>query len=330
MSTDRRDDQDSPNPNGGEEDSAEPADNVEEYNFGEKEYLGYWVLRNREQFGGQPISRSVFWKLCCLTDRHLIDEYDLDIAFPRHWYKYGEVGEAHSLERNFFDAPKARFWQGQEYHSKEIPETAFDVDKENKLRIRQAAHETVRKHEGNNAQDLKQIQYRDCRPNEFIEAYSELREYFEKLDQINEGQNNTKQTGLDNFGETQDRDHIEELLDRMVTTYPREEYSDLYRLYLRWDDTMRMLVEQNRSAHEQKVFLELFVEKLSEITLRFKHNHAIPEERIEDWKEKREEKITALNEGIENTRSECLSRREQSTELESIAELYDEVVISQF
>ncbi|GCF13231.1 hypothetical protein Harman_11660 [Haloarcula mannanilytica] len=327
MSTDSRDNNNGESPDGGDRDSTEPDESLDELELGEKEYLGYWVLRIREETGGQPISRSVFWKLCCLTDRHLIREYSLDISFPRHWYKYGEVGEAHSLTRDFFKAPKARFWQGQEYHSKEIPETAFEVDNERKTVIRQAALETVREYQDKSAQGLKEIQYNEFAPNDFIESYSKLREHLEKLDSITEDNDNTRQVDLHDFIENEERDHIEKLLDKMVTTYPREKYPDVYRLYLRWDDTMRMLVEQNRSIHEQKVFLELFVEKLSEITLRFEHNHAIPEERLESWQEARDDKIEQLNEGIEETRKECLSRREQSGELESIAHIYDEVIM---
>lgn len=295
--------------------------------LGRKEYLGYWVLKLREMHGGQPISRSVFWKLCCLADRHLLKETGLDIEFPRHWYKYGEVGEAHSLTRDFFNAPKARFWQGQEYHSKEIPETAFTVENDERELIRHAAAETIREYGNKDAQELREIQYSEFAPNEFIRSYSRLRKHLESLEQVEIDSETSRQRRLDDFDDSEGRNYVEQLLDRMITTFPREQYEDVYRLYLRWDDTMRMLVEQDRPIHEQKVFLEFFVEKLSEITLRFEHNHAIPEDRLSDWYDRRAEIIRELDEGIEETRNECLSRREQSGELESVAEIYDETVI---
>lgn len=323
MSTDSRDNRKNIGNNGGE--GVETDDSQDSGKLGPKEYLGHRVLKEREKNGGQPISRSVFWKLCCLADRQLKDEYNLDIEFPRHWYKYGEVGEAHSLSRDFFQAPKARFWQGQEYHSKEIPETEFDVEKDNRRLIRQAAIDVVEEYHEEDAQGLKEVQYRHHAPNNFIKTYSYLRRHLEKLDEHEpEG---VQQSGLDDFMEDQERAHVEKILDKMINEYPREQYSDVYRLYLRWDDTMRMLVEQKRSAHEQKVFLELFVEKLSEITLRFEHNNGIPEGRIKDWYAKRDEKIETLNEGIENIRKECLNRRERSGELASISDIYDEVIL---
>lgn len=325
MSVDRRDD--TTESNGGEDIETETVENQDELELGPKEYLGYWVLREREETGGQPISRSVFWKLCCLADRRLKNEYEHDIQFPRHWYKYGEVGEAHSLTRDFFNAPQARFWQGQEYHTKEIPETAFDVGNEERVLIHRAARETVEEYYDLGAQGLKEVQYREFAPNDFIQSYSRLRKHLGSLDEVEA--ENSRQTGIGDYMDSGQRNYIEQLLDDMITTYPREIYSDIYRLYLRWDDTMRMLVEQQRSVHEQKVFLEFFVEKLSEITLRFEHNNAIPEEKLEEWYQERDAHINELNDGIEETRQECLSRREMSGELEAISEIYDKVVIDQ-
>lgn len=301
------------------------ADESLEPKLGPPEYLGYRILREREEQDGKPTSRSAFLKLCCIADRYLQDELGEDIEFPRHWYKYGEVGEPHSMGREFFNAPKARFWQGQEFFSNdEISEAMFEVSFEEKRCIRKAAKETVTEHGDKSAEELKRYQYERQAPNEFIQIYSHLRTFLEVSDsKDSEG----SQTAIYDFDDSNQLSYIESLLDNMIISFPRADYHAIYQIYLQWDDTMRMLVEQDRSTHEMKVFLELFVEKLSESTLRFEHNHAIPEERLNSWEEDRNTVLQELNEGIERTRTECLETREQSGELESISEIYDKVIL---
>jgi len=305
--------------------TAEGSDSQE--GLGPREFLGYRILRERENQDDSPTSRSCFWKLCCLADRYLIEELDRDIGFPRHWYKYGEVGEPHSLNRDIINAPRARFWEGQElYSDRDIPATEFDITEGQKRDIVEAATQTVEKHGKKSANELKRYQYEKQAPNEFIETYSRLRVYLG----VREIENREQQQGvLPEFDEyaNKDEDYVEALLDRLLTTYPRERYENIYRLYLRWDDTMRMLIENDAPISDQKAFLELFVERLSEITLRFEHNHAIPAGRIEDWEEERQGKIETLNEDVEEVRQEYLSQRSQSGELEAVADLFDDEII---
>lgn len=295
--------------------------------LGPKEYLGYRVLRERELQDSQPTSRSVFWKLCCEVDRMLLEKHNLNIEFPRHWYRYGEVAEVHSLSRGFFNAPQARFWEGQElYPNQDVAEVEFDVTFEERETIRQTAHTVVNRLGKESAESLKRRQYTRYSPNEFVEIYSHLRSHLEASD-VETG--DYQQGALGDFVDA-DRGYVENLLDKMLLSYPEDQsgYKDMYRLYLRWDDTMRMLIEQGQSVHEQKIFLELFVEKLSQIVLRFEHTHAIPKDRIEEWKEEKPEHFEELRKGIDDIRGECLQQRDFSGELESISEVYDRVVLN--
>lgn len=319
MSTDRDETIDSASEEG------EAESKSDDIQLGPREYLGFRVLREREMQDGQPTSRSVFLKLCCEVDRLLQEDYEVDIDFPRHWYRFGEVAEPHSLSRDFINAPRARFWEGQElYPDPEIAEVEFDVGLNDREVIRQAAHDVVERLGQENAEVLKRRQYTRYSPNEFIETYSHLRSHLGASDV--EGSNH-QQGALGDFVNS-DRKYVENLLDKMLSSYPQDEegYDDLYRLYLRWDDTMRMLVEQGRSAHEQKIFLELFVEKLSQIVLRFQHSQSIPEYRIEEWEDERPEQFEELRRGIEEIREACLNDRDSSGELTSISEVYDRIV----
>lgn len=307
--------------------SLKPDNSEAEAQLGPVEFLCYRVLRERERQDRAPTSRSRFWKLCCLADRYLVDELDRDIGFPRHWYKYGEVGESHSINREILNAPQARFWEGQElYSDRKIPATEFDITEGEKRGIVEAVYQTVERHGTKSAEQLKRYQYEKQAPNEFIEAYSRLRVYLGAAEVANQEQEQRALPEFDEYAESE-QDYVEGLLDRMLSTYPRERYDDVYRLYLRWDDTMRLLVENEAPVHDQKVFLEGFVEKLSEITLRFEHNHAIPEQRLEDWREKRQDKIKSLHDSIQDVRSEYLSETSRSGELTAVADVFDDIIV---
>ncbi|USZ66679.1 hypothetical protein NGM10_07955 [Halorussus salilacus] len=284
--------------------------------LGPPEFLGYRIIREREEQDESPTSRSKFWKLCCIADRYLVEELNHDIGFPRHWYKYGEVGEPHSVNRGFLNAPRARFWEGQELFSdRKIPITEFDISGEDQRLIRRAASKIVGEFGKRPTKELKKHQYNNDAPEPFIEAYSKLRAQFEAVDL-------DQQKLLPDYSQGPSST-IENLLDEMLVTYPCDRYEDVYGMYLNWDDTMRLMYETGGTAPEMKSFLEFFVEKISEITLRFEHNRNIPEDRLDSWREEREEKIRVLDTGIEETRRALLEGYEPPEVLESVSDSFD-------
>jgi len=205
--------------------------------FGQSEYLGYLMLEHLYEVDNRPVSRSKFWKLCCIADRRLIDQEGIDIGFPRYWYKYGELASAHDLSRDFFNAPSARFWSGQEFHlDREIPEHEFDVSPDVRDAIKRAVRTTVDRFGKDSVDEIKAHQYRKHPPNDFIEAYSRMRAQFESV-------NLNKQELLFEHTEGGTDAYFEHLLDEMLDTFPRRRYEEVLALYLRWDDTMRLMLE---------------------------------------------------------------------------------------
>jgi len=297
---------------------------VDEDKFGPREYLGYRIIRERENQDDLPTSRSKFWKLCCIADRNLVEQKGLDIGFPRHWYKYGEVGDVPSLDTDFINQPSARHWQGQEILSdREIPITEFEVSTAEREVIDRTAKETVSAHGKKSAEELKSYQYTNHVDDPFIDAYTQLRAQFEAVD--------LDQQHLITKWQDEPGDPVEHYLDQMLVSYPeeREYYSDVFGAYLDWDDTFRLMYEEDYPASQLKSFLEFFVEKLSESTLRLVYNHGIPESRLADWEEERDDVIEELENGVEETRAELLDGREVPEVLKTVSDSFSGVIVEE-
>ena len=298
-------------------------DEDESGQLGAPEYLGYQLIVKIKERSKRQISRSKFLKLNCIADRFLRDELDTDIGLPRYWYKYGEILDEQAINGEFYHAPSARGFSGQQYlTSREYEADEFDITEEERQRIEDASEWTALRFAKRNAEQIKSHQYRAHAPKEFIRAYSELRE---RLDVSNL----EEQTVLGYFaeGETGNEELVIDLLDEMLLTYPKEEYSSIYDLYLRWDDTARMLVEEE-GFNALNEFLDEFIEALSKTELRFEHSKNVPEERLERWREQRDDTLEAFEQTLHKRRRGLIEGQEPSGELEKVASEYNEAAAS--
>jgi len=112
----------------------------------------------------------------------------------------------------------------------------------------------------------------------------------------------------------------------MLLTYPKNEHDSIYNLYLRWDDTARMLVKDRSDFDDLNKLLDEFIETLSKAELRFDHSEHIPEERLEWWQDEREEVLDEFEDTLQEKRKELLRDREPSGDLTKVAEEYNETV----
>ncbi len=186
--------------------------------------------------------------------------------------------------------------------------------------IDRTAKETVSSHGKKSAKDLKNHQYKNHVEDPFIDAYTQLRAQFEAVD--------LDQQHLITRWQDEPGDPVEHYLDQMLVSYPEERqyYSDVFGAYLDWDDTFRLMYEEDYPASQLKSFLEFFVEKLSESTLRLLYNHGIPENRLADWEEEREDVIEELENGVEETRAELLEGREVPEVLDTVSDSFSSVI----
>lgn len=291
--------------------------------LGPWEYLGYQLLVKIKEQHKRQISRSKFLKVNCLADDYLRRELDTDINLPRYWYLYGEIMDENSINGEFYHAPSARGFNGQQYlPSQEFEDDEFDVSDDERAAIQDAAQWAAVRFAKRNAEQIKAHQYKVQAPKEFIRGYSELRERLSATDL-------QEQQLLSNYTENEatNQEIVLDLLDEMLLTYPEERYDDMYPLYLQWDDTARMLVEGDPQYNKLANFLDSFIKALSKVHLRFVHGHNIPEDRIQKWERERDDILSKFEEELDDMRTALLEDEEPSGELEKVGKAYNESVV---
>ncbi|MFC4552677.1 MULTISPECIES: hypothetical protein [Halorussus] len=276
--------------------------------FGQAEYLCYRLLVRLDDSRSTATSRSKFNKLSCIADRYLQSELGHDIEFPRYWYVYGEVVDEPSLDRSFYNAPAAKFWSGQQYFpADDVSDWDFAVEDREKRYIDEAVRWTVGKFERQNTDQIKRYQYREFVPNRFIRAYSELRSQLKRVDL-------DEQRTLGDFqaADRSRRESVVAALDEMATTYPREDYPEAFELFRSWNDTVRLLLDDDPNYAVVEAFLDSFITTLSKVELRFHHRRNIPDARIKAWEDERLEVKEAFRSNLAEKRRELLAARRDS------------------
>jgi len=290
----------------------------EEQKFGEPEFLGWYLLRRLKGQSDDQISRSKFLKLCCIADRRLLEAHNYGPVMPRYWYMYGELANEHEFSGRFYNAPQAIGWDGQQYLPKDLRLEDFNVSEEGMEYISRAVRSTVNDFGRLNVEEIKQHQYEKHAENEFIQEYSELRWLLGTIDL-------GKQQRL--AGESNE-EFLRESLDAMIEAYPSDEnrYSEIEALYLRWDDTVRLMLDQSEEYSRIAEFLDDFIEVLSKAVLRFTYQHNISENRLNEWEEDAAEARSEFTTQIRTVRRELLDERPRSTELDAVSDAYAETV----
>jgi len=294
--------------------------------FGEPEFLGWLLLKQLKDQSDDQISRSKFLKLCCIADRRLADTHEYDVELPRYWYMYGELANEHEFSDRFYNAPLAIGWEGQQYIPKELPVDAFDVSEEGLGLIPQAVRWTVNEFGRKNVEEIKRHQYEEHAENEFIRTYSELRWLLNTIDL-------GRQERLPNYGSggESNEEYLKRQLDEMMAAYPDDEerYDAMKRLYFRWDDTVRLMVDQAVEYSRIAEFLDDFIRTLSKVVLRFAYNQNISDQRLVDWEEDAAVEKSEFATHLKEVRSKHLRNRSRSTELDRVSDAYSQTIEEQ-
>jgi hypothetical protein len=294
--------------------------------FGKPEFLGWKLLKLLKEQSDDQISRSKFLKLCCIADRRLIENHDFHVGLPRYWYMYGELANEHEFSGRFYNAPLAIGWEGQQYIPKDLDVGLFDISEDERKLISESVESTVSEFGRKNVEQIKQYQYEHHAENEFIRDYSELRWLLTTIDL-------GKQERLPKYssGGVSNDEYLKRQLDNMVAAYPdgQKRYEDMKTLYLRWDDTVRLMVDQSVEYSRIAEFLDAFIQALSKVVLRFTYNKNISKDRLADWEKDAAEEKTKFTTHLQEIRSETLQNRSRSPELDNISDAYTQTIEEQ-
>lgn len=292
---------------------------TEESLMGPAEYLGHQLLLDLQESKGH-VPKSVFFKTWCIGARYLEDEHGFDVKLPRYWFRYGELVDQESINEQFY------FRRSTSWGQKCAP--VYDIDRDEfklpdggQRLIDNAVKWVINRFGKRDSAFVRQHQYTVYSPNQFIRTYSELRDYLDYT-------NLEEQAPLTRYPDYESNQEIvEHLLDEMLVTYPEDGFSEMYDLYLRWDDTARMMLAQGPNFTEFRNFLEDFIEALSESVIRIEYNSSIPEERLEDWERRKRRVIQDYRENLNRDRADLLRTDQSSGVLEQVSESYDEAVL---
>lgn len=292
--------------------------NDEEPEYAARDYLCYSLLAqlDAEQNEGRSIVRTQFLKLTCIADRILEEDHGRDVELPRYWYQYGEILNETPLNSSTYNVSQANWSDRARVVSPApgITADAFDVDPPEKEDIDRVVSHVARKFANDDSESIKDYQYEQYAPTTFIKTFDEFREFI--------GNQESQNTSLSDFGENTipaSEDEAKEKLDDLLGAYPEEQYSTMYKLFLRWEDTTRLLLD-HEDFDQVEALLEDFWETFSQVELRHHHEQHTPNNQKLHWQSEQDDLVTGFRSKLSEVRDEVLLQRETSGVLDSMTE----------
>ncbi len=288
----------------------------DETGLGAHEFLCYHLLRQLDdrQHEGRSVTRTQFLKLPCIADRRLADRFEVDVELPRYWYQYGEILNEQPLDGHYYTVTPGE-WGGQSVQpAPGTSEDAFDVPEGVKQSIRAVVREVVGEFANQESEAVKDFQYEQYAPNDFVVLFDEFREFLHDQDQQNAALTDFTDQSLESPEE-----RGKERLGALLTAYPADKYSNMYDLFLRWEDTVRLLLDDGAFDAAEEL-LDDFWETFSKAELRFHHAQNTPKEQERRWLEERDEEISGFDDRLTEVRESALTNREPSDLLSTLAD----------
>jgi len=297
----------------------------EQQDYGEKEYLVHRLLEQVEKTSDFDLSKTKFYKLVCIADRHLKNDLDRDIEFPRYWYQYGEVPWKDGFNTEFFSIASTGNGYNKVSLVDNLPESAFNIADDVTQDIERTIQWVVRQFRDDNAEDIEEYHYERHSPTEFVRTFHRFRGELKSYDP---GQA-TFSSFLSNGNDDQHLDQLQNRLEQLILAYPEEKYDSMYNLFLRWENTIRLLLDQGDVESAQDLSRKFWM-TICRVELRLHNNQNIPGWKIENWRRLRNSEKTKFENALEEIREEALANVTQTDELEAIAEPYSETMRESF
>lgn len=284
--------------------------------LGPQDYLCYCILRELDTYQreGRSVTRTQFLKLPCIADHYLYDDHELDIGLPRYWYQYGEIVNEQPLSSSYYNVTPGEWGGHQVQPAPGISSDAFDVSEDVQQHISSVVRRVVSQFANQDSKEVKDFQYKNHAPNSFVRSFDEFREFVLNQDQQNASLADFSQGSVQSMEE-----RGKEYLDELLMEYPADQYSDMYDLFLRWEDTARLLIDDGE-FNDIEDLLGDFWETFSKVELRFQHAQNTPKEQKVRWMNERNEEINSFNIRLSEVRKDVLADRETSNIFESVTQ----------
>lgn len=280
-----------------------------------RDYLCYALLEELEsrQPDGRSITRTQFLKLACIADRKLTNVHNIDLELPRYWYKYGEILNTQLINDGLYNENQGE-WGGIKIQR--APGTStddFDIESSIRTTIREVTRSLAHDFATAESEHIKQHQYENYAPNEFIQSFDQFRDHL-KNQRIEDHSLSDFETVNQSPSET-----ATDFLDEVFLQYPADQYSEMYNLFLRWEDTTRMLLD-DQHLEEAKQLAQNFWEAISKVELRIHHEQHTPREQKMRWIDDREQTMQTFEDQLNNVREKVLSKQQPSGVLETVVQ----------
>lgn len=280
-----------------------------------RDYLCYYLLRELDsrQRDGRSVTRTQFLKLPCIADHYLSSQFGIDVELPRYWYQYGEILNEQPLAGSYYNVTPGE-WGGRRVQpAPGVSETVFDVSEDVRQRVHEVIRQVVSEFANRDSKAVKDFQYEHYAPNDFVRLFDEFREFVRDQKQ----QNATLADFVDGTIQSPE-ERGKELLDDLLVEYPADLYSDTYDLFLRWEDTTRLLLDDGEFDRAREL-LDDFWETFSKVELRLHHQHNTPQGQERRWRNERDDELSAFDARLTEVREEVLAGRETSDVFDSVA-----------
>jgi len=237
------------------------------------------IVKNANVYGSKYYKQYHFYKLLFLVYFEL-KKIDIDIKLPYSWYFYGDLPDAQTFEH--VTGGSLGYYtpaQGMLPRIDQLPD--LGIEEQIRKKIDYVVKNEYSKITSNgrfrkNYGDILLKATYDEAPFEFQRVFNRgLLQYVQKF-KTEEGQSTLTVLSFD-FTES---NKIGRFLDELMVVYPENEMPEVYDLFLRWEDTVRLTILEDHSKVIEVIenFWEVFCG-----LLRIKKNVNVLPQVVEQW-----------------------------------------------
>jgi len=252
----------------------------------------------------KPImKRAHFYKMMDIVDTKL-KKQKIDIRYPSYWYRYGSVTDFAYLDQVIPKGFSGRYFDGEHIFFPSSHRRTYDIDPHKRAIINSTIELTCDKYryKSDYGKLLKKDSYELNSPYKFNTIFQD---YIEIV-------SNTTQSTLFPKEEI-----LESLLNRLLGEFPEEDFPEALDIYLSWDDTTRLVLDDYNESKDQllALLMDLFWGVYSK-GIKSIYNKYFTADHVIIWKQEYEQSLPIEEKKIEGLRKEILVKRNRDFNLD--------------